>query len=230
MSPSVLEVMAGFLSDLRERVYFLQIGAMDGQSFDPLHALIRRHDWHGVLVEPMAHHFERLTELYRGRPGLRLANIAIGNGSGRQPFYFVDPATVVRHGLPSWVLGISSFSEQHVRDQQVFLREHGFQDIMQYVSKTHIDTITLAELLVSYPLPRVDVLQIDTEGFDYQILKQWDFARQRPVIINLEFARLNEAEKKATTDLLLAEGYSISLQHLDLLALHKDLLGSLKRP
>ncbi len=223
--PTTLEVMAGFLSARRTQVYFLQIGAMDGESFDPLHKLILQHCWHGVLVEPLPFHFSRLTKFYEGREGLFFANTAIGHDRGFSPFYYIDPATVQTHGLPPWVLGISSFYEQHILNQEVFLQKWGFSNIMQYVTRTEIGTVPLAALLEAYPLPRVDVLQIDTEGFDYQILRQWDFRSHKPAIINMEFDRLSDEDKKATTDTLLAEGYFISLQRgLDMLALQPELL------
>lgn len=222
--PSVLEAMAAVLSGLRDQVYFLQIGAMDGRTFDPLYEIILRHRWHGVLVEPMPHHFERLAQLHQGREGLRLVNLAVGNARGREPFHYVDPALILKHGLPTWVDGICSLLEEHVRGQEVYFNDAGFRDIMEYVSTASVETTTLPELLVAHPLDRVDVLQIDAEGFDYQILRQWRFGAQRPAIINLGFARLSGAEKKATMDLLLAEGYSVSLQGLDLLALQPELL------
>jgi FkbM family methyltransferase len=218
--------MAQKLSGLREQVYVLQIGAMDGISFDPIHALILQYNWHGLLVEPLPHHFQNLTKLYEGRKGLQLANIAIGHAQSQEPFYFIDPVTVDIFGLPDWVLGISSFFEQHIRDQEVFFNEAGFHNIMQFITQTSIQTTTLSALLQTYPLASVDVLQIDAEGFDYQILRQWDFTSQNPAIINIEFARLTSEDKEKTTALLLKEGYFLALQGLDMLALQPELLDA----
>lgn len=42
------------------RPWFLQIGANDSATHDPLHELIRARGWRGALVEPNPAAFERL--------------------------------------------------------------------------------------------------------------------------------------------------------------------------
>ena len=56
-----------YLTDLSQRVnqiHFLEIGAMDGKSFDLLHEMIHRYKWTGVLVEPLPDLFEELKNNY----------------------------------------------------------------------------------------------------------------------------------------------------------------------
>ena len=45
--------------------FFLQIGAFDGESRDPLFQAVRKYGLNGVLVEPQKPTFERLCENYR---------------------------------------------------------------------------------------------------------------------------------------------------------------------
>jgi FkbM family methyltransferase len=221
-SATALQRAAERLSASKAPVRFVQIGAMDGRSFDPLHDAIIRFGWRGLLVEPVPEHFAELVRTYAGVGGLRFANVAIGETTGVATLHTVTRAAVARHGLPAWLLGISSFSADHVRDQGVFLDRERFGDIMQYVTTVEVPTVPLDALLREHDLADADVLQIDAEGFDYRILRQWDFGRACPAIVNIEFARLGESDKKATTDLLLRQGYFVALEGLDLLALRAD--------
>ena len=41
----------------------------------------------------------------------------------------------------------------------------------------------------------IDLLQIDTEGFDYEVLKMFDFNTYRPVIIQYEHFHLSMEEQ-----------------------------------
>src|SRR5665213_3125000 len=58
--------------------FFVQIGAFDGLSQDPLHDLIVRYDWAGILVEPQDRYFQTLRATYANRPRLTLRNVAVG--------------------------------------------------------------------------------------------------------------------------------------------------------
>jgi hypothetical protein len=71
----------------------------------------------------------------------------------------------------------------------------------------------------------VDVLQIDAEGYDYKVLRQWDFSLGRPSIINFERARLSAQEKTLSVELLLAQGYALYQHGLDVTAFCVETLG-----
>jgi hypothetical protein len=70
-----------------------------------------------------------------------------------------------------------------------------------------------------HALPRVDVLQIDTEGFDYRVFKQFDFAAYRPAIVNIEVVNLKPEELNALQGDLAGLGYIYFQYEMDLMAL-----------
>lgn len=205
-------------------VFALQIGAMDGVQFDPLHRLIRRHGWHGLLVEPQPESFAALKRHYADVPGIQFANCAIGDVAGTMPLYYVPCHVVEAEGLPTWVLGISSLSREHVQAQEIFLRGSAFPDLMRFVRSVDVEVLTLPMLLEAHGSPRVDVLQIDAEGFDYKILRQWDFSASTPSIVNLEHARLGAEEKSLAVELLLSQGYVLYRRGLDVTAFRSEML------
>ena len=66
--------------------------------------------------------------------------------------------------------------------------------------------------------PHQDFLQIDTEGFDYQVLKHFELGRWKPLALNMEFYCLPLHERLATFALLRELGYMWKFTGMDLLA------------
>ncbi len=230
MKAQAMDCLPALAASLSERsiglepVFALQIGAMDGVRFDPLHQLIRRHGWHALLVEPLPDSFAALKRHYADVPGITFANCAIGDAPGMLPLYHVPPEVVQAEGFPSWVLGISSLSREHVEAQEVFFQRSGFQDLMRYVRTVAVEVVTLRTLLDRHGSPRVDVLQIDAEGYDYKVLRQWDFSLGRPSIVNFERARLSAQGKTLSVELLLSQGYALYQHGLDVTAFCVEML------
>jgi hypothetical protein len=44
--------------------FFIQIGAFDGQTSDPIHSWIRKERWQGIFVEPQPEPFQALRKNY----------------------------------------------------------------------------------------------------------------------------------------------------------------------
>jgi len=64
----------------------------------------------------------------------------------------------------------------------------------------------------------IDLLQIDAEGYDYEIIRSIDFDTVKPAIIHYEHMVLSEADRNACLELLASHGYRIVLQDNDTLA------------
>ena len=63
----------------------------------------------------------------------------------------------------------------------------------------------------------VDVLQIDTEGYDYQVLRHFDFASSRPQVVMFEHRHLSQDDRDAADNLLVMHGYSLKRHEFDTL-------------
>jgi hypothetical protein len=69
--------------------------------------------------------------------------------------------------------------------------------------------MTLSSLLAKHAVQTVDLLQIDAEGYDYEILKTIDFREIKPKIIRFEHAHLGPAEKGECIELLISQDYRV---------------------
>lgn len=94
-------------------------------------------------------------------------------------------------------------------------------EIEKWISRLDVDAISVRTLIDKYSIEYVDLLQIDTEGYDYQILKQFLALDMLPNIINFEFKNLNSADQKNVLSDLNARSYSTWKHSGDLLAFRR---------
>lgn len=196
----------------QEPVFFLQVGAMDGMVDDPIQHFVKAHGWRGILVEPLPDMMARLKANYAGQEGLVFENVAVTEQTETRTLYRVTAEAAARANLPPWVAGMSTFVPGKLDEFQ------------PHVTEQPVSCLPLSALLAKHNPPRIDVLQIDTEGYDYTVLKQFDFARWKPRVVNMEFVNLSAEEKAQAQALLHAQGYLFFEHELDLFAVHQDVL------
>ena len=184
----------------------LQIGVFDGQANDPVRGLLTRYPWRGVLVEPQPAPFAALEDLHRQNERVQVFNIAVGAEDGKRALYMLEAAD----DLPSWVGQVSSFDRAHVEAHQTSLPGVA---LGVRVIAIEVPTWTFATLLSRAAIDGVDVLQIDVEGYDYEILRLFDVGRRLPAIINYEHVHLSRSDRNAAADLLIGCGYRLALNY-----------------
>ena len=72
-----------------------------------------------------------------------------------------------------------------------------------------VQCVTLQDLLVKHNITDLDLLQIDAEGYDYEILKSIDFQRIKPRFINFEHALLSTTQRLECRQMLERIGYIV---------------------
>ena len=206
-------------------IFFLEIGAMDGKSFDELHQFIKHYKWHGVLVEPLKDMFELLKINYSGCKNLYFENSAITDREEIKPILRI-PINIVEKGLaPIWAKGISSFYDNRNAIGGMGgllygrkMDEKSFESYKKYIVQENVNCITLEKLISKYNVTKVDVLQIDTEGSDYKIFKQFDLNKFKPYFIKVEVGNLPRSEYQEIKSILEKNYYDCELKGLDLYA------------
>jgi FkbM family methyltransferase len=196
--------------------YFLQVGAFDGISTDPLYPLIDKHALRGVLVEPQRDFFDRLKSNYSRFEDSRFlfVNAAIAETDTTRPFYKVRSKA---HG-PEWLHGIASL------DRAVLMRHRpSVQDLDSLIETESVRCVTFSSLFRELCIKHVDLLQIDAEGHDGLILRLFDIPNRRPAIVRFEHKHLSRDDYRSCLDLLVNQGYKVSVSRTgDTLAYHAD--------
>jgi FkbM family methyltransferase len=196
------------LAKKQQEIKFIQVGANDGISHDNIFPFFKGHKCRGVLVEPLPHFFERLKLNYADSPSMVPLKIALHPTAKTFDIFSVNPKAL--HKYPHWVSGIASFSKDHLLD-------NGIPEI-DLMSES-VECTSLTQLVKDHDLFGLDYLQIDTEGFDDEIIKMIDFSIIKPKLIKFESVHLSQSQKYDTASLLKAQGYKLIDERRDMIAL-----------
>ena len=201
----------------RYDVRFVQVGAMDGVSFDDFHGYVRMYGWAGLLVEPMPWHFERLRAAYaRLDPDgtrYRFERAAIAEVDGTVRMLTIDPAAVDDGRIAACFGGMSAIWPP----RNGLASEGDAAVVAAWGRAIDVPALSLATLLARHDVRRIDVLCIDAEGWDFRILRQLDVSRWRPLVIRCEWVNLDADEQRQVLAWLHDRDYvtCVSGQNLD---------------
>ncbi len=213
---AVNQVMAEF-GRARPNAVFVQIGANDGQQRDPLRDNIARRAWSGVMIEPVPYVFERLASHYSEHPRVRLLNVAIADADGTRPLYYLPQSN--DEGLPTWYDALASFRPDVLLSHVTFI-----PDVAERMATIDVPCWTFETLCRKEGLNVIDVVQIDTEGYDYEVIKLIDLERVAPLLLMYESLHLSEDDRSSCAALLGRHGYQSLSDGMDTVCLRTDLL------
>jgi FkbM family methyltransferase len=209
--PKLLRVFA----ECYPRATFVEIGANDGEQHDHLRPYILAGGWRGVMVEPVPYVFARLRSNYAGVKGVALENAAIAGRDGRMTFFHLrDAPPEERAGLPDWYDGVGSFSREAILSHAPQM-----PDIAERIVELEVEALSFDTLVARHALPGIDLLVVDTEGFDWEILRHVDFARHRPRMVVYEHFHLEPPDRAACRAHLEDAGYMTMEEGFDTFAL-----------
>ena len=193
--------------------FVLNIGAMDGVTFDGTRGYINAYGWKGLFVEPIPEMFDRLVKSYEGVPGILFEQAAISTTDGetemlRMPIGLVDGAVVhpAFAGMATLLPARNGMSSE--ADRAI---------VQQYGERIRVPCLTLKTLLARHRITEIDLLHIDVEGYDWAVLQQFDFTRYRPSIIRLEWTSLTESEQMSAAERLKQYDYQVERFYDELL-------------
>lgn len=196
-----------------QRFSFIQIGAHDGTSNDPVRRLVMALGWTGVLLEPQPELFRRLVESYNGYTGLQFENAAVGDVDGMKTLYRIRPDAV---GVPEWATQLASFDLKTLLHHETWI-----PNIKQYIEEIRVPSFTIETLVLRHGMCEVDLLQIDAEGYDAQIINTIPFAKIRPRFISFEHRHLAPSEFDSCCARLVKHGYRLAVGDVDTYAARK---------
>ena len=165
--------------------FFIEFGALNGVDASNSY-LLERLGWDGIIAEPHPDYSKRLHNVRN----CHVCTDAVFNESGlKLSFRAVNK-------FPA----LSTLSNSLQNDNEVSIERRGnYREIT-------VDTISLTDLLKKYNAPRVvDYISIDTEGSEYEILKEFDFSIYQFNSLCVEFG--TEEKRNQIYDLLTSHGY-----------------------
>lgn len=186
---------------------FIQIGANDGVSFDSLYRYVTTTNCKGIVIEPIGIYFQELVKNYRNHPEIIPVNVAVHKSLKKANMYFVDPTTLDEQ--PDWASGIGSLDPDHHRNAGI---------VCDRLITEVVQCVHLMDLIKTYELETVNYIQIDTEGYDSEIIAMIDFDVINPTLIRFEHIHLSDEQKRKCDEILTSQGFQLLLANGDTIA------------
>lgn len=193
-------------------IFFVQIGGNDGFEHDPLSKFIKAYDWRGIILETQKKAFEQLQKLHYDNKIILEQSVISEQDTVRQLWR-------IAFSDARWASGLSSFLKSHLEAKiadgyvEHASKKTGTQlpaDKKDWICADDVTCITFQTLAQKHQIPRVDVLQIDVEGYDFEILKLFDFEQFKPQLIVYESTALLPEDQKACQQFLEAKNYTLT--------------------
>ena len=163
--------------------FFVEFGAADGVALSNSHILEKQFGWSGILCEPSKSWHQALWRNRNCTIDTRCVYSASGQKISFSENYLGELSAITQYAEPN---------------------SHGL--LKRTTSSYEVDTISLQDLLLSHGAPKyIEFLSIDTEGSEFEILKNFDFQNYRFGAICVEHNFADTREK--INNLLLANGY-----------------------
>lgn len=206
LGPKLLRAFA----DSYPAATFIEIGANDGRQHDHLGRLIAGGQWRGLMVEPNPGAFARLRQAYGDNERVILVNTAIADRDGRIPFYEIA-APINEH---DWEL-VGSYDALGSLSKEALLSHGWIADVEQRIVETDVECMRFASLCEKHAIEQLDLLVVDTEGYDFEVLRSADLERLRPRLLIYEHALLEDRDYAKCREMLERLGYGLIEEWLD---------------
>jgi FkbM family methyltransferase len=213
--PATFDGIISLFNSRTENFFFVQIGAYDGRECDPIQRFIRRYRWSGILVEPQPDVFEKLRRNYANVPGLVFERTAIADQECSLPLYKLKEEFA--HLFHADHKTLCSFIPEHITKHL----SHPV-DLRDALEKVDTPCSTISGLIEKHHVTKIDLLQIDAEGYDFIIVKSIDFSKVSPLIIHFEHAHLPPTDKAECIQLLISRNYKIVVGAYDMTAFQSN--------
>lgn len=186
--------------------FFVDVGANDGVTGDPVHDYVAQYHWTGIFVEPQPRLFKQLVANYPNEPQLIFENVALGDQDGTAIFYAFKQTP----GLPLEATMLASFDRYRVENNGPGYRGE--------IEEIKVPTCTAGSLLKKHGVTAIDYLQVDTEGFDYEVVRMFLATGIKPALIHYEHGCLDAETLCKGLSLLQTHGYRVLTIGVDTLA------------
>ena len=193
------------LAESCESPVFVKVGANDGITGDPFGCIfINDLRWRGLLIEPVPHICERLRKNYPSLERFKIVQAAIGPQASVKSFYFVSD-NIKSSALPEASYDydqLGSFDRDHIV-------RHFNGALEPYIVALNVNVEPLSAVLDYHGLKQIQVLHIDTEGYDLQVLLTVELEKYKPDLLLVEHKHLSPLSRLKMRCLLLHAGYAV---------------------
>lgn len=226
------ELATKLLEKQKKGLNIVIVGANDGKINDPIYPFIKHNADHSkvLLIEPQLELLPYLKDNYSFHPDKKIACCAIGQDGGAT-LYTVKEAYWSKLDVPyakerQWPLyraptGVASSNKDFLVE---WLNKHLKEgDAYDAIQESFIVSKSLNEVIEEQEFPKnINLLQIDTEGFDDQVIYASDIESIKPEMIHFEKSLLTDDQSLKVFSYLEKLEYKVFKIGRDAIALHNS--------
>ena len=186
--------------------FFVQVGAHDGMMHDPLCSFLSKNEWSGILIEPQEEILKIFKNRYKNRSNLLYYTLAVHPNQPRVKLYTIK--NPINYSQTGWATILSDRLSNGRSKKELVIKDVKAMPLMDIVKKSKFKMIGL--------------LQVDTEGFDYEVLKMFNFKVFKPILVQFEYIHLSKNDYKNSVNLLSNNGYKTIKKKNDIIAIKKN--------
>jgi FkbM family methyltransferase len=219
---TITSIFDQYSKQAKQRINIIQIGGNDGFHNDPVCRFVKRDHWKGVILEPQKNVFPTLAYVYK-QNDITPLNKAIAKESGSIILY------KIAFSQARWATGLASFNKAAILSaiESGYVRKRALKDgtelpnnMEDYISEEIVETTSFEDLIINHQLGPINILQIDVEGFDFEVIKMINLNSIAPDLVSYEHEKLSNEDQKQAKYLLKSKGYKIIAMNRDTVA-HK---------
>lgn len=178
-----------------EKFILIEIGANDGKIADRMNKFILEYNPRCILIEPIPDYFEKLKLNYKNNTNIFFENIAIDTKINRREMIYIPINKIENNEVTfrvkdcvmqreHWAQGCSTFYKSSGDIPEYHVNNLACPELAKHTETISVNTDTIMNILNKYNINNTYniVIQTDTEGHDYKILKSFDFNKIKPKI------------------------------------------------
>ncbi len=177
--------------NMKKNGYFVEVGAANGVYLSNTFILEKLFNWDGLLVEPAKTWHKELRKMRKCSLDFRCV---LDDRDELVSFTEVND-------LEYSTIDVFKSNDLHKNKRK------------NKISKYEVETVSLTQLLKDHNSPKnIDYISIDTEGSEYEILKNFNFSKYNLKCVTIEHN--NTENKKLIDDIMLVNGFKKVFEEL----------------
>ena len=189
-SQSLQDLVVLSMLDFKKEGYFVEFGAADGIFLSNTFLLEKYEKWNGILSEPS----KKQNQFLKSNRNCNVDEKCVWSKSGKS-------------------IEFSEAKLTHLSTIKKYKKFDAHKKLRKEINNYFVETISLEDMLIKFNAPKhIDFISIDTEGSEYEILKDFDFSNYSFSILLIEhnFTSLRDQ----IYDLLTKNGYHRVMQDI----------------
>ena len=205
----VLGLLLTKISAERPDFFFVQVGANNGLTDDPIRQFVTKYHWHGVLVEPQPQVFQQLLKNYEQEKQLAFENAAIADQDGTAQLF------VATHQDETADLTVFASLKKDALIRG--LDNPKAAGVQLQVQAVEVPALSVQTLLAKHRIAKIDLLLTDVQGYDREVVEQFLACGVEPTIIHFEHCHTTRPALTALYRKLVKRGYRFNELEIDAL-------------